>query len=283
MTLVPSTTLLQEAKDGHYAIGAFNFDGMMDFQGIIAASEELQIPCLTMASQGAVGHCGIDYLAAIASTAAKLKTVPFALHLDHGQSFEIAMQAIRAGFTSVMIDGSKLPYDENVALTRKVVEAAHAAGVVVEGELGRIGGKEDDIDVKDRDALLTDPDMAVDFVKNTGLDIFAPAIGSSHGFYKGTPQLDFGRLDAIRSRLPQTYLALHGGTGLSDDDFKQVIQLGITKVNVGTDLKSSFTKRVQAIFQDDPEVFDTRKYLGPAREAVTETVKRYMKLFRGLA
>lgn len=280
--LVPATTLLQEAKKGKYAIGAFNFDGLGDFQGLVTASEETQLPFLAMASQGAITYSGIAYISAIAQAAANTKTVPFSLHLDHGQSFEIAMRSIRAGFTSVMIDGSKLPYDENVALTRKVVEAAHAVGVVVEGELGRIGGTEDHITVQEKDAFLTDPDMAVDFVKQTGIDIFAPAIGTAHGFYKGAPKLDLDRLEAIASRLPNTFLALHGGTGLTDDDFKRVIKYGVTKVNIGTDLKNSFTNGIRKMVQEHPDTFDSRKIIGPAREAVKETAKRYLRLFRGL-
>lgn len=282
MMLVPATKLLQEAKEGEYAIGAFNFDGLGDFQGLVTASEETRLPFLAMASQGAIKYSGIEYISAIAQVAANTKTVPFSLHLDHGQSFDIAMQCIRAGFTSVMIDGSKLPYDENVALTRKVVEAAHAVGVVVEGELGRIGGTEDHIAVQEKDAFLTDPDMAVDFVKQTGIDIFAPAIGTAHGFYKGTPELDFDRLEAIASRLPNMYLALHGGTGLTDDDFKHVIKCGVTKVNIGTDLKNSFTNGIRKMVQEHPDTFDSRKIIGPARESVKETAKRYLRLFRGL-
>jgi fructose-bisphosphate aldolase class II len=282
MMLVPATTLLQEAKKGKYAIGAFNFDGLGDFQGLISASEETQIPFLAMASQGAIKYSGIEYISAIAQAATITKTVPFSLHLDHGQSFEIAMRCIRAGFTSVMIDGSKLPYDENVALTRRVVEAAHAVGVVVEGELGRIGGTEDHITVQEEEAFLTDPDMAADFVKQTGVDIFAPAIGTAHGFYKGTPKLDFDRLETIASRLPNTFLALHGGTGLTDDDFKYVITCGVTKVNIGTDLKSSFTNGIRKMVRENADTFDSRKIIGPAREAVKETAKRYLRLFRGL-
>ena len=281
MLLVPATKLLEAAKQGRYAIGAFNFDGMADFQGLIAASEETQIPFLAMASQGAIKYSGIEYIAAIAQAAARVKTVPFTLHLDHGQSFEIAMQCIRHGFTSVMIDGSKLPYQENILLTRKVVEAAHAAGVVVEGELGRIGGTEDDVKVEDKDALFTDPDMAVEFVQHTGIDIFAPAIGTAHGFYKGAPHLDFARLEKIHAKLPNTYLALHGGTGLTDDDFRQVIQLGVTKINIGTDLKDSFTRGIRRKVQEFPDTFDSRKILGPAKGAVKEMAMRYLRLFRG--
>lgn len=282
MILVPATKLLQEAKEGKYAIGAFNFYGLGDFQGLVAASEETQLPFLAMASQSAIKYSGIEYLSAIAQTAATIKTVPFSLHLDHGQSFELVIRAVRVGFTSVMIDGSKLPYDENVALTRKAVEAAHVVGVTVEGELGRIGGTEDDITVQEREAFLTDPDMALDFVRQTAIDIFAPAIGTAHGFYKGTPKLDFDRLDAIHSRLPNTYLALHGGTGLTDDDFKQAIKLGVTKVNIGTDLKNSFTNGIRKMVQEYPDTFESRKIIGPAREAVKETAKRYLRLFRGL-
>ncbi len=281
MILVPATKLLQEAREGKYAIGAFNYNGLEDFQGLILASEETRLPFLAMASQGALKYAGVEYLAAIAHAAVKTKTVPFSLHLDHGQSFEIAMQCIRAGFTTVMIDGSKLPYEENVALTRKVVDAAHAVGVVVEGELGRIGGKEDEMEVQDREAFLTDPAMAVDFIARTGIDIFAPAIGTAHGFYKGTPELDFDRLEAIHSRLPDTYLALHGGTGLSNDDFKQAITLGVTKINIGTDLKNSFTSTIRKMLQENPNEFDSRKIIGPARNTVKETTKRYMRLFRG--
>jgi len=282
MILVPAIQLLQEAKEGKYAVGAFNYNGLEDFQGLIMASEEVQAPFLAMASQGAIKYAGIEYVTAIAHAAAKTRTVPFSLHLDHGQSFEIAMLCIQNGFTTVMIDGSKLPYEENVALTKKVVDAAHAVGVSVEGELGRIGGVEDHIKVEERDALLTDPDMAVDFVKRTNVDIFAPAIGTAHGFYKGTPELDFDRLEAIHSHLPDTYLALHGGTGLTDNDFKQAIALGITKINIGTDLKNAFTGTIRKMLQKRPNDFDTRKSISAARETVKEVAKRYMRLFRGL-
>jgi fructose-bisphosphate aldolase class II len=280
--LIPATKLLQKAKEGKYAIGAFNFDGMRDFQGLVAASEETQLPFLAMASQGTIKYSGIEYLAAIARTAAQTKTVPFSLHLDHGQSFELVMRCLCAGFTSIMIDGSKLPYEENVALTRKVVEAAHTVGVVVEGELGRIGGKEDDVNVGEKEAFLTDPDLAVDFVKHTGIDIFAPAIGTAHGFYKGTPKLDFDRLEAICSRLPDTYVALHGGTGLTDDDFRTAIKFGVTKVNVGTDLRNSFVTGIKQVLQKHPDTSDSRKLISSAREAVKETAKRYLRLFRGV-
>jgi fructose-bisphosphate aldolase class II len=201
------------------------------------------------------------------------------LNLDHGQSFEVVMQCLRNGFTTVMIDGSKLPYEENVALTRKVVDAAHAVGVPVEGEVGRIAGIEEEIKVQDQEALLTDPDMAVDFVKRTGIDIFAPAIGTAHGFYKGTPQLHFDRLEAVHARLPNTFLALHGGTGLTDENFKQAIKLGITKVNIGTDLKNTFTSTIRRMLQERPNDFDSRKTISAARDAVKELAKRYLRLF----
>jgi fructose-bisphosphate aldolase class II len=280
--LVPATKLLKEAKDGQYAIAAFNFNGLEDLQGLLMASEETGIPFLAMATEGAIKYAGVEYLAAIAYTAAHTRTVPFSLNLDHGQQFEVAMQCIRHGFTTVMIDGSKLPYEENIALTRKVVEVAHTAGVPVEGELGRIGGAEDEIKVHEHEAFLTDPDLAVDFVQRTGIDIFAPAIGTAHGFYKGTPNLDFARLEAIQAHLPNTYLALHGGTGLTDEQFKQAIKLGITKINIGTDIKNTFTSTLRRMLQERPNDFDTRKSMSAARDAVKELAKRYLRLFRGL-
>jgi fructose-bisphosphate aldolase class II len=281
MILVSATQLLREAKAGKYAVGAFNYNGLEDFQALLMASDETRLPFLAMATEGAVQYAGVEYLAAIAYAAAKIRTVPFSLNLDHGQHLEVAMQCIRHGFTAVMFDGSKLPYEENVALTKKVVEVAHAVGVCVEGELGRIGGKEDDLNVKDKDALLTDPEMAVDFVQRTGIDIFAPAIGTAHGFYKGTPNLDFARLEAIHARLPNTYLALHGGTGLTDAQFAQAITCGITKINIGTDLKNTLTSTIRKLLQERPTEIDTRKTIGAAREAVKTLAMRYLRLFRG--
>jgi fructose-bisphosphate aldolase class II len=282
MIIVPATKLLQEAKEGKYAVGAFNYNGLEDFQGLILASEETGLPFLAMATEGTLKYSGVDYVAAIAYAAAKTKKVPFSLNLDHGQSFEVVMQCLRNGFTTVMIDGSKLPYEENVALTKKVVDAAHAVGVPVEGELGRIAGIEEEIKVQEQEALLTDPEMAVDFVKRTGIDIFAPAIGTAHGFYKGTPKLHFDRLEAVHARLPHTYLALHGGTGLTDEQFKQAIKCGITKVNIGTDLKNTFTSTIRKMLQERPNDFDSRKSISTARDAVKELAKRYLRLFRGL-
>ncbi len=225
MPLVTGIELLDDARRRDYAVGAFNVNNMEIVQAIIAAAEEERSPVILQASQGAIKYAGIRYIRALVTAAAEEAKVPICLHLDHGPSFEQVMECLRYGFTSVMFDGSHLPYEENVRLTAKAVEAAHAVGVSVEGELGKIGGVEEEIRVEDWDVVLTDPEVVPDFVERTGVDYLAVAIGTKHGFYQGEPKLDFDRLARIHQLMPDLPLVLHGGSGVPEEHIRRAIPL----------------------------------------------------------
>lgn len=222
MPLVPMKQLLDKAEKNNYAVGAFNCNNMEIIQAIIAAAEAENSPVIVQASQGAIKYAGLEYIVALAAIAAQKTHIPVALHLDHGTSFEQVMQCIAKGFTAVMIDGSKLPLEENIALTNKVLEVARACGVSVEAELGKIGGTEDDIYVSEKEALYTDPDEALAFVKATGVDALAIAIGTAHGQYKGEPKLDLPRLEKIKA-LIKIPIVLHGSSGVPDDAIRGLL------------------------------------------------------------
>ena len=278
MALVPVGPLLQKAREGRYAVGAFNCNNLEILQAIIAAAEAERSPVIIQASQGGLKYAGLEYITAMVQAAAAKAAVPVALNLDHGTSFEQAVRCIRAGFTAVMVDGSHLPFAENVELVRRVVDVAHCVGVSVEGELGRIGGKEDDIVVAAADAFFTDADEARQFVAETGVDALAVAIGTAHGVYKGEPKLDFARLAKI-SRKVDVPLVLHGASGLSDEAISEAIQLGITKINIDTEIRQAFAQGVREVLAKDPGEIDPRRILGPARERMQEVVQRKMRLF----
>lgn len=278
MSLVPVSELLKKAEEGGYAVGAFNCNNMEIVQAIIAAAEAENAPVIMQASQGAIKYAGIDYIVAMAKLAAGRTHVPVALHLDHGTSFEQAMQCIRAGFSSVMIDGSKLPLEENIALTRRVLDVARAVGVSVEAELGKIGGTEDDIYVSEREAFFTDPEEAGIFVRETGVDALAVAIGTAHGQYKGTPELDFPRLEKIKS-IVKIPIVLHGSSGVPDDAIREAIRLGVRKVNIDTNIREAFTAAARKVLEENPKEIDPRKMLGPAREAATEVIREKIRVF----
>lgn len=278
MALVPISELLRKAEEGGYAVGAFNCNNMEIVQAIIAAAEAERAPVIMQASQGAIKYAGIDYIVAMAKTAAEKATVPVALHLDHGTSFEQVMQCIRYGFSSVMIDGSKLPLEENIALTNRVVAVARAVGVSVEAELGRIVGTEDEISVTEREAFMTDPEEARYFVEKTGVDALAVAIGTAHGRYKGEPKLDFDRLEKIRS-LVKIPIVLHGSSGVPDDQIRRAIELGVRKINIDTNIREAFVEKMREVLAADPNEIDPRKILGPAREAATEIIREKIRLF----
>lgn len=278
MALVPMSVLLQEAQKGGYAVGAFNANNLEIVQGIVEAAQDMEAPVILQASQGAIKYAGLDYIVAMVRAAAGQATVPVALHLDHGTSFEQAVSCIRAGFSSVMYDGSKHPFAQNVANTKEVVRVARAAGVSVEGELGKIGGTEDDITVDQAEALMTVPEEARDFVAESGVDALAIAIGTAHGSYKGEPRLDFARLEKIRS-LVEVPLVLHGASGVPDAAITKCIQLGICKINIDTDLRQAFTAAVKQVLAEKPSEYDPRKLLGPAREALKQVVKSKLTLF----
>lgn len=271
-------SLLEDAQAGGYAVGAFNCNNMEIVQAIIAAAEAENSPVIMQASQGAIKYAGIDYITAMAKTAALKARVPVTLHLDHGTSFEQVMQCIRAGFSSVMIDGSRLSLQENIALTKQVCKAARAAGVSVEAELGRITGAEDDIAVDEKEAFLTDPGEAQLFVQETGVDALAVSVGTAHGRYRGTPQLDFDRLKKIKQAV-DVPLVLHGSSGVPDDAVRKAVELGICKVNIDTNIREAFTAAVRRVLENDPDEIDPRRILGPAREAATALIREKINVF----
>ncbi|MHA6485013.1 class II fructose-1,6-bisphosphate aldolase [Paenibacillus sp. strain BS8-2] len=267
MSLVSSTRLLEAARAGGYCVGAFNVHTLEMLQAVVEAAEELRSPLIIQSTVGTVKHLGADYIAAAAMTAARRSSVPIALHLDHCSDFDIIMQCIRAGYTSVMIDASHEPFEENVAATRKVVEVARAVGVNVEAELGRVGGVEDDIVVDERDAMLADPDECAEFVSLTGVHTLAPAIGTAHGIYKGDPNIDFDRIGRIASKV-SVPLVLHGGSGIPDEQVRKAVSLGMAKMNVATELRIVFSDAIKAVFENNPQENDPRKYMVPAKLAL---------------
>ncbi len=278
MAFVTMKELLKDAQRNQYAVGAFNTNNMEIVQAIIEAAVEEKSPVILQASQGALKYAGIDYIMGMVRAAEKTADIPIVMHLDHGTDFEQVMLCLRKGFTSVMIDGSKYPLADNIALTRKVVEVAHPMGVTVEAELGKIGGTEDDVSVSEREATFTVPAEALQFVNETNVDALAVAIGTAHGVYKGDPDLDFERLAAIRA-LIDTPLVLHGASGVSEEDVSRAISLGITKVNIDTHIRQAFTRGVHEYIAAHPEVFDPRKILGPAKTAMKEIVRHKIRNF----
>ncbi|ABO51678.1 fructose-bisphosphate aldolase [Desulforamulus reducens MI-1] len=278
MPLVPVKELLARAEEGKYAVGAFNVNNMEIVQAILAAAEAERAPVIMQASQGAIKYAGIQYIHGLALIAASQSTVPIALHLDHGTSFEQCMQCIRVGFTSVMIDGSKLPLEENIALTNKVIEVARATGVSVEAELGKIGGTEDDIHVDERDAFFTDPEEARYFVEKTGVDALAISIGTAHGQYKGVPKLDFARLEKIAGMI-DTPIVLHGSSGVPTEAIQEAIRLGVRKVNIDTNIREAFTGGCRQALENNAKEIDPRKVLAPAREAATQVIREKIRAF----
>ncbi|MFC7391880.1 class II fructose-1,6-bisphosphate aldolase [Scopulibacillus cellulosilyticus] len=281
MPLVSMKEMLEKAKAEKYAVGQFNINNLEFTQAILQAAEEEKSPVILGVSEGAARYMG-GFKLTVAMVKALMDeynvTVPVAIHLDHGSSFEKCMQAINAGFTSVMFDGSHYPLEENIAYTKKVVDAAHAVGVSVEAELGRIGGQEDDLVVNDAEAAYAIPSECEQLVKETGVDCFAPALGSVHGPYKGEPNLGFDRMEEINN-LVGVPLVLHGGTGIPTKDIKKAISLGHAKINVNTENQISSAKAVREVLAEKPDLYDPRKYLGPARDAIKETVIGKMREF----
>ncbi|NMD42016.1 MAG: class II fructose-1,6-bisphosphate aldolase [Firmicutes bacterium] len=278
MSLVSLNDILGKAEKEGYAVGAFNCNNMEIVQAIARAAEEERAPVIIQASQGAIRYAGLQYIVALVKQAAAEVSVPVVLHLDHGTSFEQAIQCIRYGFSSIMIDGSQYPLEENIELTAKVVEVAHAAGVSVEGELGRIGGTEDDISVSDAEAFFTDPAEANYFVKQTGVDALAISIGTAHGRYKGVPRLDFPRLKQIKEAIPCP-IVLHGSSGVADGDIKKAVKLGVSKFNIDTNIREAFTGAIYDYLAAQPHEIDPRSVLKPARDAATAIIRGKIRLF----
>ncbi|MDL2280686.1 class II fructose-1,6-bisphosphate aldolase [Selenomonadales bacterium OttesenSCG-928-I06] len=300
MPLVTSSEMFKKAYEGKYAVGAFNVNNMEIIQGIVDAAKEEQSALILQVSAGARKYAKHIYLMKLVEAAIIDSGLPICLHLDHGADFEICKMCVDGGFTSVMIDGSHLPFEENIALTKKVVEYAHANGVTVEGELGRLAGVEDAVKVSAKDASYTDPDQAVEFVQRTGVDSLAIAIGTSHGAYKfkDEPQLDFARLEKISNLLPGYPLVLHGAStvlpefvekcnnyggeiqgaqGVPEDMLLRAGKFGVCKINIDTDLRLAMTASIREHFAKNPSDFDPRQYLSPARDAIKAMVKHKIK------
>lgn len=298
MPLVTSKEMFQKAYEGGYAIGAFNVNNMEIIQGITEAAKEVSAPLILQVSAGARKYAKHSYLMKLVEAAIEDTNLPICLHLDHGEDFEVCKSCIDGGFTSVMIDGSKHTFAENIALTRRVVEYAHARGVVVEGELGRLAGVEDDVNVSAEDSSYTDPDQVEEFVKATGVDSLAIAIGTSHGAFKfkpgQKPQLRFDILEEISKRLPGFPIVLHGASsvipeyvtiinanggkmddaiGIPEDMLRQAARMAVCKINIDSDLRLAMTAGVRQHLAENPEHFDPRQYLKPGRELIHTLVK----------
>lgn len=300
MALVTSREMFKRAYEGGYAIGAFNVNNMEIIQGIIEAAKEEHSALILQVSAGARKYASSVYLRKLVEAAVEDSGLDIVLHLDHGEDLDIVKKCIDDGFTSVMIDASHHPFEENIRITKEVVEYAHARGVVVEAELGRLAGVEDAINVSKEDASYTDPDQAVEFVERTGIDSLAIAIGTSHGAYKfkGEPKLDFERLEIITKKLPGFPLVLHGAStvlpefvalcnqyggnipgaqGVPEHMLRQAAKSGVCKINIDTDLRLAMTAAIRKHFAENPSDFDPRKYLGPARSAIKGMVQHKIK------
>ena len=300
MPLVTTKEMFEKSMKEGFAIGAFNVNNMELIQGIVDAAAENNSPVILQASSSAIKYARVPYLKKMIEAALEEHDIPVVLHLDHGPDFETCKMCIDNGFTSVMFDGSKYDFEENIRLTKEVVDYAHAHGVVVEAELGKLAGIEDDVNVSASDAMYTDPAQAEEFVRRTGVDSLAIAIGTSHGAYKfkGEAKLRFDILKQIKEKIPNTPIVLHGAStvipelvnmcneyggnipgakGVPDEILHEASISGVSKINVDTDLRLAMTAGIRKVFVEDPSAFDPRKYLIPARELVKETVSHKMK------
>lgn len=300
MPLVTTKEMFEKSMKEGFAIGAFNINNMEIIQGIVDAAQKQNSPVILQASSGAIKYARIKYLMKMVEAAVEETNIPIAIHLDHGPDFETCKMCIDNGFTSVMIDGSKYSFEENVALTKKVVDYAHERGVVVEAELGQLAGIEDDVNVSEEDAKYTDPDQAKEFVERTGCDSLAIAIGTSHGAYKfkGEARLRMDILKQVKEKIPNTPIVLHGAStvipelvetcnsyggdipgakGVPDEILHEASLSGVSKINVDTDLRLAFTGEIRKSLAENPSAFDPRKYLTPAREKITEVVGHKIK------
>lgn len=280
MALVNPMSFIKAARENGVAIASFNVHNLETIQAVAMGAAEENCPVIIQTTPGTLKHAGIQYIAAMVKAASELYDVPMALHVDHCTSFETILQCIRYGYTSVMIDTAHLPYAENVEMVKKVVEIAHSVGVAVEGELGKIGGVEDNLAVDEREATFTVPEEAKDFVDKTGIDMLAIAIGTAHGEYKGEPKLDFERLSAIRS-LVDIPLILHGASGVPDVQIKESLKRGIAKINIATELKLPMAAAIKECFRNKPTESDPRNYMGAAKLAVKEVVRQKIRLCNG--
>ena len=275
MPLVTSEKMLADAQKGGYAVGAFNVENMEMVKAVIAAAEELHAPVMLQTTPSTIKYGTLETYYAIVAAEAKKAAVPVCLHLDHGSSFELAVQVLKAGYTSVMIDGSHEDLEGNIAVSKRVADVAKACGIPVEAELGKVGGKEDDLEAEAD--TNTDPMEAKEFVERTGVTSLAVAIGTAHGFYKGTPVLDKERVSEIR-KVVSIPLVLHGASGLSDDEVRDCVRRGICKVNFATELRAAYTAAGKKLIEEKPDTFDPKKLGVVGMEAVKQLVIERMKV-----
>lgn len=269
MPLVTTKQMLLDAQAGHYAVGAFNVENLEFVMAVLAAAEETKSPVIMQTTPGTVKYAGLDYFFGMVKAAAERASVPVALHLDHGDGYERCMQALRAGYTSVMIDGSHVDYESNIALTKSVADAGIAMDVPVEAELGKVGGKEDDGPAVEGENPYTDPDEAKEFVERTGCTSLAIGVGTAHGIYTETPHIEQSVVKAIRAAV-DVPLVLHGTSGVPDEQVAEAVKNGICKVNYATELRQAYTKGYMGYMQANPDTFDPKK---PAKDAMAEITK----------
>ena len=275
MELITTKNILKKAQEGKYAIGAFNVENMEMVMAVISAAEEMNAPVIMQTTPSTVKYASLDYFLANARVAASNAKVPVVMHLDHGSSFELAAQALRAGYTSIMIDGSHSSFEDNIKVSKAVVDMCKPSGIAVEAELGKVGGKEDDLD--GGEGGFTDPQEAKLFVERTGVDSLAVAIGTAHGMYKGEPKLDLDRLSQIRE-VVSVPLVLHGGSGIPDSKVQEAIEIGICKVNYATELRIAFTNGVNKYLNENKDTIDPKKYNKAGMEEVKQFVKEKIKV-----
>lgn len=271
MSVVTTKEMLLKAQAEGYAVGAFNVENMEMVQAVIAAAEELKAPVIVQTTAGTLNYGSPELFSAMVAAEAEKASVPVALHLDHGNSFELAARAMKAGYTSIMIDGSKEKFEDNVAISSEVAKMAHAMGIPVEAELGTVGGKEDNHSVGENEKTFTDPAEAEEFARLTQVDSLAVGIGNAHGFYKGVPQLRFDILEETKKRVTIP-IVLHGASGIPDEDVKKATSLGICKVNFATELRDAYSKGVKEYLAANPDTFDPKKYNASGREFVKKLV-----------
>ena len=272
MALYSTRQMLLDAQANQYAVPAFNIHNLETVRVVVETAAEMRSPIILAGTPGTISYAGARYLVAIAQTASEIHDIPIALHLDHHESLGAIKPLIDMGVKSVMIDGSHHDFEENIRIVREVVQYAHARDVTVEAELGRLGGQEDDLIVDEKDALYTNPAQAAEFIERTGIDSLAVAIGTAHGMYKSEPKLDFERLAEIRN-VTTAPLVLHGASGIASADVRRTIELGVTKVNVATELKIAFSDKVKEYFLANPEANDPRKYMEPGKEAMAALIR----------
>ena len=300
MSLVTTKNMFEKSIAEKFAVGAFNINNMEFVQGIMDAAAEENAPVILQTSSSAIKYARIPYLKKMIEAGLEEHDIPVALHLDHGPDFETCKLCVDSGYTSVMFDGSKYDFEKNIELTKQVVDYAHEHGVVVEAELGKLAGVEDDVNVAENDAMYTDPEQALEFVQRTGCDSLAIAIGTSHGAYKfkGEARLRFDILEKVKELMPNVPIVLHGAStvipeyvemcnkyggnmpgakGVPDEMLHEASMRGVSKINVDTDLRLAMTAAIRKVFVETPEQFDPRKYLGPGRDFIKETVKHKIR------